>query len=160
MRIHAGRGNDLVVVLIDIAVCVIVADLLLFFSAADLISKSKQSTPQEMNDGPDEPDSYVDPQPWIDFLDLDGDKVVYPWQFEFRNIDRFLNRSEIEQVVVYLVIDGEIHGSGLIIASWQKRIVQDAIVNLPPGEYVASLKVADYATDDLLGLGHLTKHGT
>jgi hypothetical protein len=151
MRITANRGTSALIAWVDIIFCVIVA--------ADLTSKSKQSTPvkpsttQGINsESPEQPDFEVDPQPWIDFLDLEGDTVVFPWQFEVRNIDRLLNRSEIEQVIVYLVIDSEIHGTGLIVASWQKRIVSNAKVDLPPGEYVATLKVASYVTGDLLGL--------
>ncbi len=133
----ADRNQFFVFALFDLAVCVIVTD----------ISILTHSTSQEFNDSVDK-----DQQPWVGFLNLEGDRAVFPWQFEVRNIDSLFNEKEIERVIIYLVINGEIHGPGLIVATWQKRVVNNALVDLPAGEYIATLTVANPETDDLLGL--------
>jgi hypothetical protein len=91
-------------------------------------------------------------QPCIDFVDLEKGKVVAPWKFEVRNIDKFLNHSALEGAVIFLVIDDSIHETGFLVSAWQKRVVHYATINLPAGEYVATLRLADPDTQELLGL--------
>ena len=93
-----------------------------------------------------------DAEPSIDFIDLEQGKVVSPWKFEVRNVDKLLNHSSLDGAVILLFIDNSIHETGFMIAAWQKRVVHYATIKLPAGEYTAILRLADPETQGLLGV--------